>query len=211
VSTEVAQRERRRLNLRAPITGFVLVLIVVFGGYYGWQAAFGSDELEAASNGCATTSVVATTGGTSTPASTAPPTTTPPITTTTVPTTLPSGSVPATSGLVLLPEDVTVNVYNATVRRGLANNTAAELRIRGFTISDVQNDPLEAVIPGVAEIRAATADMPEVRLLIQHVPGAVIVADGRAGTTVDLVLGETFSALGDPAAVTPVPIASERC
>ena len=95
--------------------------------------------------------------------------------------------------------------------RGLANNTAAVLRERGFDISAVGNDPLEAIIPEVAQIRAARADMPEVRLLIQHIPGAVIVADGRTDSTVDLVIGEAFVALGDPATVTPVPIATPRC
>jgi hypothetical protein len=109
---------------------------------------------------------------------------------------------------VLSPEDVTVNVYNATVRQGLANNTAAELRTRGFDISKVENDPLEKTILGVAEVRAASADMPEVQLVMQHVPGAVFVADARTDKTVDVVLGETFEFLADPTLVTPVPIAS---
>ncbi len=210
MSTAVAGRERRRVPIRAPLTGLVLVLIVVFGTYWGWHSAFGSDLNEATGSGCQTTSP-ATTGTTS--ATTTP--VTPPATTATVApagvvTTLPPTTTTPPAG-ELQPGDVTVNVYNATIRRGLANNTAAVLRQRGFDVSAVGNDPLEAVIAEVAQIRAATADLPEVRLLLQHIPGAVVVADGRTDSTVDLVIGEAFVALGDPATVTPVPIETPRC
>jgi hypothetical protein len=212
MSTEVAERERRRVPIRAPLTGLVLVLIIVFGTYYGWQAAFGVNDLGAAADGCATTPSTTATTTTTTPGTTPPTTTTVAVIPAAAVTTMPATTtVPPTDPNVLNPADVTVNVYNATVRRGLANNTAALLRERGFHISAVQNDPLEATIPGVAEIRAATVDSAEVRLLAQHVPGAVVVADSRTDSSVDLVLGETFVALGDPATVTPVPIATPRC
>jgi hypothetical protein len=119
--------------------------------------------------------------------------------------------VPTTAGAFLLPSDVTVNVYNATGKRGLAINTAAILKDRGFTVGAVDNDPLEQSIPDVAQIRAASVDQPEVRLLIQHVPGAVVAVDDRTNTTVDLVLGDAFNALGPVENVTPVPIETPRC
>ena len=212
MSTEVAGRERRRLPIRAPLTGLVLVLIIVLGTYYGWQNAFGSGETGAASDGCETTpAATTTTPGATTPGTTAPPTTSVVVPAAAVTTVPPTTTTPPSAGTVLLPGDVTVNVYNATIRRGLANNTAAVLRERGFDISDVGNDPLEAVIPEVAQLRAASADLPEVRLLSQHIPGAVIIDDNRTSSTVDLVIGETFVALGDPATVTPVPLATPRC
>jgi hypothetical protein len=206
MSTEVAQDERRRVSLRAPITGLVLVLIVVFGTYYGWQAAFGESQSDDVASGCVTTPATTATT-TTTPVTTAAATTVAPAG---VVTTLPTTTAPP-AGVFLLPADVTVNVYNATLRRGLANNTAAVLRERGFDVSAVGNDPLDAVIPEVAQIRASRVDLPEVMLLVQHVPGAVIIADGRASSTVDLVIGEAFTALGDPATVTPVPIETPRC
>lgn len=208
-------RERRRIGLRAPITGLVLVGLVVYGGYTGWERAFGDAETTtAASPDCEPTTTVTTTSAPVDPGGTPPAVTTPPAapagaTTPVVPPA--TTAAPSTPGLVLLPEQVTVNVYNATERRGLAINTAAVLKDRGFTIDLIQNDPLEEVIAEPAKIRASSADAPEVRLLAQHVPGVVVVADGRASSTIDLVLGEGFSALGDPALVTPVPIASPRC
>lgn len=219
MSTEVAGRERRRIPMRAPLTGLVLVLIIVFGTYYGWQAAFGVNDIGAAADGCETTAPATTT---TTTAATTTPGTTPPTTTatvavipagvvTTVPSAPPTTTTPPADGSFLLPGDITVNVYNAGDRQGLANNTAAVLRERGFDVSAVGNDPLEATIPEVAQIRASRADLPEVLLLIQHIPGAVIVADGRTGSSVDLVIGDTFVALGDPATVTPVPIDTPRC
>jgi len=41
------------------------------------------------------------------------------------------------------PGTITVNVYNATPRSGLAKNTADELKKRGFKIGDVGNAPKE--------------------------------------------------------------------
>lgn len=211
MSTEVIGRDRRRMSVRAPITGLVLVLIVVLGTYWGWQKAFGNDVNDAASAGCETTTA-ATTTSTTTPGTTPPTSTQTTVAPAGVVTTLPTTpTAPPTDGSVLLPADVNVNVYNSTAKRGLANDTAAVLRERGFVVRDVGNDPLEAVIVEVAQIRAARADLPEVRLLMQHIPGAVIVADGRTNSTVDLVIGEAFVALGDPATVTPVPIETPRC
>ncbi len=110
-----------------------------------------------------------------------------------------------------MPDAVEVNVYNATSRPGLAANTAAGLRNRGFTVLDIDNAPPEDLVVEAAQIRASVADSPQVRLLVQHVPGAVVVADGRLDGTVDLVIGDAFTALGDPALVTPVPLPSPDC
>lgn len=209
MSNEVLERERHRIPIRAPLTGLVLVLIIVFGTYWGWHSAFGSDN-EAIGSGCQTTSATTTATTSATTSPVTPPATTGTVAPAGVVTTLPPTTTTPPSG-VLLPGDVTVNVLNSTDIRGIANNTAAVLRERGFKISLVGNDKLGVDIPEVAQIRAARADMPEVRLLIQHIPGAVIVADGRTDSTVDLVIGEAFVALGDPATVTPVPIETPHC
>lgn len=194
------QYARRRISVRGPITGLVLVALVAYGAYWGWQSAFG-DTPAATSTDCPTTTLTtaprsttaaagATTGATIVPPATTSPSTTP------------------TGAPVLQAIDVTVNVYNATARPGLAANTASALRDRGFTIGETANDPVDRAIPGIAEIRASSATTPGVLLLIQYVPGATIVPDGRTGDSVDLVTGETFGQLVDPVSLTPVILPS---
>ena len=46
------------------------------------------------------------------------------------------------------PGTTTVNVYNATQRRGLAAATATQVRKRGFLVSTVSNDPLQKTVTG---------------------------------------------------------------
>ncbi len=123
----------------------------------------------------------------------------------------PSLSTAPAAGDVVTAGDVTVNVYNATLRRGLAHETAAELASRGFDVAEVAYDPLGVTILGVGEIRAAASDSPEVEFLIQYAPGAVVVVDGRANRTVDLALGDAFTSLGNPIVVTPVPVPQPPC
>lgn len=60
------------------------------------------------------------------------------------------------------PEEIGLNVYNATERSGLAQSVAGEMRERGFAILDVANDPTSRTVVHVAEIRAATMEQPGV-------------------------------------------------
>lgn len=239
MSAYEAQPPGRRIGLKAPITGLVLILLVAFGSYWGWQRAFGEPTaVDVVADECATpgttavtsappptsgatTATTAAAGATATvvaagqhpnadvpaagtiPARYAVAATTPAVPSTTT-------SPPPGTG-VLDPADVGVNVYNATARPGLAANTAAVLRDRGFTVLEVNNAPSDDLVAGVAEVRAAAADGPEVLLLVQHVPGAVVVPDGRLDASIDLVLGDEFTSLGDPALVTPVPLPSRSC
>jgi hypothetical protein len=111
------------------------------------------------------------------------------------------------------PATVTVNVFNATDRAGLARTTATELGKRGFGIGSIANDPLGATIAGVGEVRHGPDGLAGAQLVTYYVPGAVLVADTRTGTTVDLVVGETFVRIApqktvDAALAEPVPVAS---
>ena len=106
----------------------------------------------------------------------------------------------------LVPRRVKVNVYNATGRAGLAAVTATRLRLRGFVIGEVANDPARAKVKGAALIRYGRKGSGAAKLLAVHVPGAKLAADKRSTTVVDLVLGTAFKALGPtptPAATTP--------
>lgn len=99
----------------------------------------------------------------------------------------------------LKPGDVTVNVYNATKRSGLADSTSKLLAKRGFTVKKVANDPLKKKVTKVAEIRYGEPGKLSAELLAKNVPGAVLVKDKRTDDVVDLVIGNAWKHLG------PVP------
>jgi len=105
-------------------------------------------------------------------------------------------------GLVLpKPATVTVNVYNATDRAGLAARTAADLKTRGFAIGKIANDPLGKTLTNVAEVRYGPAGKANAQLVVFYVPGATLVLDKRTDTTVDLVIGAKFKAIPPQKAV----------
>ncbi len=120
-------------------------------------------------------------------------------------------------GPVSLPKAVAVrlihvNVYNATDRRGLATEVAVTLRHRGFHVGAVDNDPLHRTVSGVAEVRTGSHGTGAARTVAAQVgaaPGVAVVPDSRAGTSVDLVIGNAFRSLRSPAAaaaaLTPSP------
>ena len=99
------------------------------------------------------------------------------------------------------PATVTVNVYNATDRSGLARKTAVEMKARGFVIGKVANDPLGKSVVVSAEVRHGPKGLSQARLVSFYVPGSVLVADARADATVDMVLGEAYSGVASPAEV----------
>ncbi|TDD67015.1 LytR family transcriptional regulator [Jiangella aurantiaca] len=105
------------------------------------------------------------------------------------------------------PANVQVNVYNATERNGLASAVARQVRERGFVVVDVDNDPLDRAITGTAEVRSRADDQAAAELVATLVPGAVYVPDERTEATIDLVLGDAFEALSDPAAPPATPAA----
>ena len=89
----------------------------------------------------------------------------------------------------------TLNVYNSTQRHGLAANTAAQLKQRGFVIGQVTNDPLKANLTISAQVRGAKSQSAELREVAAEVPGAQIQTDSRTDPSVDLVLGAGFTSL----------------
>jgi hypothetical protein len=101
------------------------------------------------------------------------------------------------------PADVTVNVYNATDRQGLAARTAAEVRKRGFVVATVANDPLQRTVAGVAEVRFGASGVARAKVVLTLVKGAKTARDSRPDGTVDLVLGEKFTALAPPPKTKP--------
>ena len=105
------------------------------------------------------------------------------------------------------PAEVTLNVYNATNRAGLAAKTADQVRKRGFKVSTVANDPLQRTIAGTAEVRYGVSGLADSKLVLALVKGAKAVRDARPDSSVDLVLGDKFGALTAPPK-TPRPAAT---
>lgn len=99
------------------------------------------------------------------------------------------------------PATVTVNVYNATDRSGLARTTADELKARKFGIGAVANDPLGKTVAGTAEIRYGVSGADNAKLLRYYAPKAKLVQDKRTDATVDLVLGAKWNAVPPQKAV----------
>lgn len=120
----------------------------------------------------------------------------------------PSCPAPSPTPTVVPAAAVTVDVFNATKRRGLAGEVAAQLRQRGFHVKQVDNDPLNRAVTGVAEVRNSTAGADAARTVMAQVAPAsqagaahvVAVPDRRTDASVDLVLGAAFHGLQSPAA-----------
>lgn len=97
------------------------------------------------------------------------------------------------------PAQITVNVYNATTRSGLAKNTADELKKRGFKIGDIGNASKEfdkkvkgtGVLLGPAS--SVNSSLP---VLATQLSAAERRTDAaRKGAAVDLIIGDGFKTL----------------
>ena len=183
---------RRQPTRRTPWLGVVLIglaLVLLFGAGFGL-----SRLIRNASSGGDASPTTGSSQSTNNPE---------PCITTTV---IPGADLPK-------PDTVTTNVYNATDRAGLAASTADALKGRGFLIGTVANDPQAKTIAGVAEIRYGTKGELAAKLMSFYLPGAALVNDGRADTSIDTVLGAAFVSLApqadvDKALTEPSPSAS---
>ncbi|MGK5694252.1 LytR C-terminal domain-containing protein [Streptomyces sp. URMC 128] len=97
------------------------------------------------------------------------------------------------------PRAITVNVFNATTRSGLAKKTADELKKRGFKIGDVGNatKQYDKKVKGTSvllgPVSALDTSLP---VLGTQLPGAERRTEAaRKGTALDLVIGDGFKEL----------------
>lgn len=100
------------------------------------------------------------------------------------------------------PSGVTLNVYNATSKGGLAKSTADELAKRGFKVGKFGNapDPYDKKIGASAIILAGPAGEAAAREAGTQVAGSTVKIDPkRTGKTVDLMIGSAFTTLATPA------------
>lgn len=95
------------------------------------------------------------------------------------------------------PGSLTVNVFNATPRSGLAKRTADELQKRGFKIGKVGNAPAayDKKVKGSGILLGPEAADGPLKVLATQLTGAQQKTDGRKGTDLDLIIGDTFKDL----------------
>ncbi|GGQ75267.1 membrane protein [Streptomyces asoensis] len=107
-------------------------------------------------------------------------------------------------GAVPKPAQITVNVFNATTRSGLAKTTADELRKRGFKIGEVGNaaKQYDKKVAGAGILLGPASSLnTSLPVLATQLTAAERRTDAaRAGTAVDLIIGNRFKALTSPAA-----------
>ncbi|MFI2352085.1 LytR C-terminal domain-containing protein [Streptomyces sp. NPDC019443] len=124
--------------------------------------------------------------------------------------------------VTLEPGQITVNVYNATPRSGLAKAAADELKKRGFAIGKVGNAPAEydKKIPGTAILLGApAATNGPFSVLGTQLKSATTKTDARTTPDVDLILGTAFRTLDAPkdadaalaTLANPAPAPSRKC
>lgn len=100
----------------------------------------------------------------------------------------------------MLPGEVSVNVFNATDRGGLAGRTADALSARGFDVQGVDNT---SAVEGAGVVRYGPEAQEQAELLAESVgQDMVLELVEREGTTVDLVLGPDWTDLTSDAEAT---------
>jgi hypothetical protein len=113
------------------------------------------------------------------------------------------------------PATVTLRVFNATDRAGLAGAVATSLESRGFIVSERANDSSEFEVTGVGELRFGARGASTAAFVALALPGATERRDSRADSIVDVVIGPDFTELAPPeqvaAALLPDPSAVAAC
>nr|WP_234438260.1 LytR C-terminal domain-containing protein [Streptomyces sp. 303MFCol5.2] len=115
-----------------------------------------------------------------------------------------SAAVAGVAGAAPKPAQITVNVFNATTRSGLAKTTADELKKRGFKIGEVGNatKQYDKKVTGTGILLGPAASLnTSLPVLATQLTTAERRTDAaRAGTTIDLIIGNQFKALTSPTA-----------
>jgi len=99
------------------------------------------------------------------------------------------------------PSGVTLNVFNATARGGLAKSTADELAKRGFKVAKFGNasSTYDQKVTQSALLVAGPAGEAAAREASTQVAGSTVKIDPtRKDKTVDLMIGNGFSVLASP-------------
>ena len=96
------------------------------------------------------------------------------------------------------PSTVSLRVFNATDRGGLAQEVAAALQERGFVVEEIANDPTERPVTGVGELRHGPRGNEAATFVRLFLPQAGDFVDTRATATIDVVIGPDYAGLAPP-------------
>ncbi|MCM1965439.1 LytR C-terminal domain-containing protein [Streptomyces sp. NPDC002812] len=171
-------RPRRRRRIVLVVLGSIIGLALIAYGAVQLIDVFGGDadkrKTAAAAKDCATPPAKAGSAASAAPASAAPQVVLPP------------------------PGGITVNVYNATPRAGLAKAVGDELKARGFVIGKVGNAPadFDKKVPGAGIlVGSPQTDKAAFSVLGTNLAGATQQTDARETADIDLILGDAFKEL----------------
>jgi hypothetical protein len=100
----------------------------------------------------------------------------------------------------------TVNVMNATGRKGVAADVASGLVKRKFTVGGISNAPDSWYVTQTAVVHHGPKGLDEALLVASQIPGAKLFGDARSGTSVDLVVGLGYKVMVPiPMRLKPIP------
>ncbi|MFE2143657.1 LytR C-terminal domain-containing protein [Streptomyces sp. NPDC059456] len=136
----------------------------------------------------------------------------------------PAAASAAAKPAVALPQpaEITVNVYNATPRAGLAKAVGDELKKRGFTVGKVGNAPadFDKKVPGTGILLGSPkTDKAAFSVLGTQLEGDTQQTDARDTGDIDLILGDAFKELSPKEAAdkelallaNPLPAPAKTC
>ncbi|MCB5181166.1 LytR C-terminal domain-containing protein [Streptomyces antimicrobicus] len=110
----------------------------------------------------------------------------------------PAVASPAPAVALPQPGQITVNVYNATPRSGLAKSVGEELKKRGFAVGQVGNAPadFDKKVSGTGILLGSPkTDKAVYSVLGTQLAGVTQQTDARETPDVDLILGDAFTEL----------------
>jgi len=102
---------------------------------------------------------------------------------------------PVSAGEKVYPQQVTVSVYNASQREGLAGRTMQLLKDAGFVRGNAGNAATAKV--RVVEIWSTTPDNPDVQLVASYFGDAEVERRDGPGVGVTVVVGDKFQELDE--------------
>lgn len=99
-----------------------------------------------------------------------------------------------------------VNVMNATGKDGMAADVAAGMAKRKFRIGGISNAPETWYVTQPAVVHYGPKGLDQALLVASQVPGSKLFEDGRANTSVDLVVGLGYTDMVPiPPRLQPIP------
>ncbi len=112
---------------------------------------------------------------------------------------VPDPCVTQSVGSQLKTSQVTVKVYNGGSKTGLAGTVGAQLKAAGFKVAYIGNTD-ERIAKTL--VVGASAENPEVKLLLGFFKDATVRADQRSDGTVEVLVGREFGGMNPKAART---------